>query len=172
MSIDELKSFHKMSKLQKADYIKQNDVTYIEQKLSELDLDEYQYDFLTKAELSFESEIKEKLRSGIKHLIQARDTLFDILACHLTGKSVLIYSQILTQDQLLKFFVSELAKPLDSRWNILNLFGIKTKSETIKLNSIDNKYLGKYVAKHVKPEDQVIELNLRKMEFDDEMSDC
>ena len=51
MSIDELKNFNKMTKLQKADYIKKNDVTYIEQKLSELDLDEYQYNFITKAEL-------------------------------------------------------------------------------------------------------------------------
>ena len=43
-----------MTKIQKADYIKQNNVTYIEQKLSELDLTKLQYDFMSKFELVHE----------------------------------------------------------------------------------------------------------------------
>ena len=51
MSLAELNSFSKMTKLQKADYMKQNNVTYIEEKLSELNLTKSQYEFMTQHEL-------------------------------------------------------------------------------------------------------------------------
>ena len=155
-----------MTKIQKADYIKQNNVTYIEQKLSELNLTKPQYDLMTQYDIFHEWEIKEKFRTGVKLLIQARQAMFDAISTHLSGKIWVINSKIMDPAQLIKFYLSELVRPLDFRCSMLNLFGVKNQTETVKMNVCSNKFLGKFAEANMKPEDQIVDLGYYKMEMD------
>ena len=161
-----------MTKLQKIDYIKQNNVTYIEQKLSELDLTKSQYDFMTQYEISQEWEIKEKLRIGVKLLIQARQAVFDAISTHLSGKICVVNSKIMNPSQLIKFYLTELVTPLDSRCSMLNLFGVKNHAETVKIDICSNKHLGKFAEPNIQPEDQILDLCYYKMEMDGISEQC
>ena len=155
-----------MTKIQKADYIKQNNVSYIEQKLSELNLTKPQYDLMTQYDIFHECEIKEKFRTGVKLLIQARQAMLDAIATNLSGKICIINSKIMDPAQLIKFYLSELIRPLDSRCSMLNLFGVKNQAETVKMDVFSNKFLGKFAEANMKPEDQIVDLGYYKMEMD------
>ena len=68
--------------------------------------------------------------------------------------------------QLIRFFLSELVKPLDNKCTLQHLFGVKNHTETTKLDICGINHIGKFAEPNVKPEDKILDLNYYKMEIE------
>ena len=99
-------------------------------------------------------------------MLQARQAMFDAMAIQLSGKICVVNSKIMDPTQLIKFFLSEVVTPLDSRCSMHSLFGIKKHTETAKMDVCSINYLGKLAEDNIDIEDQILDLSYYKMEMD------
>ena len=146
-----------MSKYQKAVYQVQNQVTYIEQKIADANFTHFQYDYYVNVALESERKIKEKLKSGISKLLEARYLLLECALDAFKSKSMTIKSNIISPEQVVKMYFVEMTKPDDGKINARSMFDIKSEESMVKIDLWEDPLFGELAAEHLKPHQQVLE---------------